>query len=273
MLARLDAYRPHALLLTVPVTLLWTSELGVAMGAVVVLLHAAAVLFLSAHWTRRDLAAALDPRLALTRDRFSVDRETLDLAAALLAVVCVTLTITLLIAAFPVGLYAAFVLASALWIASLPARKRYVRLEVIAPVVLLIAPAMLLRAPAWRDDAAPAISAAAHAVAWLVGALMLAQILLTMTRDREADRAAGVYTSISVLSRPAAVGVVAFVFFAITLLAAIGVAWWGALPLLFAGWTAAAVLALLCVRWDSWAVSAGALGGGLTAITAALAVI
>jgi len=275
MLTRLDAFRPHALLLTLPVTLLWTPQLGVALGAVVVLTHAAGVLFLSSTWTRRDLASSLDPRLGLTRDRFSVDREALDLASSMLGIFCVALVVVLLIAAFPVGVYAVFALASGWWVSSLPPAKRFVRLEVIAPAALLIGPAMLLRAPAWRGHNADAITAAAHATSWFVGALLLAQMLVVMTRDREADAAAGVTTTASALTREGAVVLVGLIYATITLLAALGAwgGWWGVAPVLFAGWTSTAVVALLCVRWDSWAAGVAAVGGGLAAFSAAFAAI
>ncbi len=275
MLTRLDAFRPHALLLTLPVTLLWTPQLGVALGAVVVLAHAAGVLFLSATWTRRDLAASLDPRLGLSRDRFSVDREALDLAASMIGIFCAAMVVVLLVAAFPVGVYAVFALASGWWVSTLPRAKRYVRLEVIAPAALLIGPAMLLRAPAWRGHESDAITAAAHATAWFVGALLLVQMLVAMTRDREADAAAGVSTTASALTREGSVVLIALIYATITLLAALGAwsGWWGVAPVLLAGWTSTAVVALLCVRWDSWAVGLGAVGGGMAAFSAAFAAI
>jgi len=275
MLTRLDAYRPHALLLTLPVTLLWTPQLGVALGAVVVLAHAAGVLFLSALWTRRDLAASLDPRLGLGRDRFGVDREALDLVGPMLGIFCGALLLVLLVAAFPVGLYGVFVLVSGVWIASLSRAKRFVRLEIIAPAALLIAPAMLLRAPAWRGHEGVALTAAAHAAAWLVGFLLLGQLLIAMTRDRVADRAAGVNTTVSLMTREGAIVLVAVVYATVALLATLGAVygWWGVVPVLLAGWTSTAVVALLCVRWDNWASGFAAIGGGLIAFAAAFGAI
>ena len=162
MLARLEIVRPYALALTVPVTLLWTAALGPFLGSLVVAAHAAAVLFLGAWWVRQDLARGLHPRLGLARDRFTIDREALDLAAPLLGLLTALFVLILLIAAPALGLYAVLLLAAGLWNASLGPARRYVMIEVITPVALLIGPAALLRAPAWRGEAG-AISPAAHA--------------------------------------------------------------------------------------------------------------
>jgi len=268
MLARLEIVRPYALALTVPVTLLWTAALGPFLGSLVVAAHAAAVLFLSAWWVREDLARGLHPRLGLARDRFTIDREALDVAAPLLGLLTAAFLLVLLFAAPMLALYAILLLAAGLWNASLGPARRYVMIEVIAPVALLIGPAALLRAPAWRGEPG-AISAGAHAAAWLVGAMLLTQILIAMTRDRERDRAAGVVTTAAKLSRPAAIATIIAALAALTLLAGLGAAWWTAAPAVFLGWTSTAVVALLCVRWDDWAAGAAALGFGLTAIVTA----
>lgn len=275
MLARLDAFRPHALLLTLPVTLLWTPQLGVGVGAVVVLAHATGLLFLSGVLTKRDLSEALDTRLGMARDRFSVDHDALDLVTGLLGVVTAALVVVLLIVSFAIGVYAVFVALSALWITTLPGKKRYVRMELIAPAALIVAPAMLLRADAWRGVDAGAISPAAHGAAWLIGALMLAHIVLLMTRDRAIDQAKGVTTTASAMTREGGVVYVGIVYAGASLLAALGAGagWWGIAPVLLAGWTLCAVLVLLCLRWDSWAVGAGAVGGGLVAFTTAFGAI
>ena len=91
----------------------------------------------------------------------------------------------------------------------------------------------------------------------------------------EADRTAAIKTSVTSISRNSAIAVIALTFTAITLLAALGsgAGWWGVAPVLFTGWTSTAAIALLCVRWDSWAVGTATLGGGLTAITVALSAI
>jgi len=268
MLARLEIVRPYALALTVPVTLLWTAALGPFLGSLVVAAHAAAVLFLSAWWVREDLARGLHPRLGLARDRFAIDRDDLDLAASLLGLLTATLVLTLVIAAPAIGLFAAVLVAAGLWNASLRPSRRYAMIEVITPVALLIGPAALLRAPAWRGEPA-AISAAAHAAAWLVGAMLLTQLLIAMTRDRERDRAAGVVTTAAKLSRPAAIATITAALAALTLLAGLGAPWWTAAPAVLLGWTSTAVVALLCVRWDDWAAGAAATGFGLTAIVTA----
>ena len=120
-----------------------------------------------------------------------------------------------------------------------------------------------------------ALTAASHAVAWLVGVLLLGQMLIAMTRDREVDKAAGVNTTVSVMSREGAIVLIGFIYAGVALLAALGAVygWWGVMPLLFAGWTSTAVVALLCVRWDSWAAGCAALGGGLVAFAAAFGAI
>ncbi len=275
MLTRFDAYRPYALLLTVPVTLLWTPALGAFLGAIVVTTHALAVLFLAAWWTRRDLERGLNPRLGLISDRFSVDREALDLAAPMLGLFALILTLVLIFTAPAAGFYAAFIILAGVWHAALAPPRRFSMIELIAPAALIIGPAMLLRAPAWRGDAINAISPAAHAAAWLIGALMLAQLLITMLRDRNADRAANITTSLTSISRSSSIAIIALTFTAITLLAALGAGahWWGIAPVLFTGWTSTATIALLCIRWDSWAVGTATIGGALTAITTALSAI
>lgn len=271
MFARIDALKPHALLLTVPVTLLWSSHFGVAVGTIVVTLHACGVLFLGAWWTRRDLDRGLSPRLGLCRDRFAVDRELLDLAAPLLGLQVIVLTLVLLFLAPAVGLYALAVLAAGMWNASLRPARRFVMVETIVPVALLVGPAMLLRVPAWEGNPDAATSPGTHAVAWLAGALMLWTVLATMTRDRQADVAAGIVTTVSKRSHESAVALLAIWSLAIPLLTGIGVAagWWGPAPVVLAAWTSTAVVALFCLRWDSWGAGVAIAGAGLVAMTAA----
>jgi hypothetical protein len=274
MTSRFDAFRPYALLITAPPTLLWAPALGAAAGSVMVALHACGVLLASAWWTRRDLQRGFDPRLALRRDRFLIDRETLEVATPLLVALFLVLLVALLILDLSAGLYALLVALVALWNINLPVRRRYVLIEILIPALLLIAPAMLLRAPAW--DAEPslqhAITPAAHAATWLAAAGLLACILAALIRDQVADRRAGAVTIATKITRETAISVLAVWTAAITLLAGIGVGWWGAAPIVAAGWTAAATLVLFVTRWDAWAVGAAIIGYAVTTIAACLAV-
>lgn len=275
MTSRLDAFRPYALLITAPPTLLWAPALGAAAGAVMVALHACGVLLASAWWTRRDLERGLDPRLAIRRDRFAIDRDALEVATPLLAALFLVLLLALLILHVFAGLYALAVALVALWNINLPLRRRYVLVEILIPALLLIAPAMLLRAPAWRDEAPAelaAITPAAHAAAWLAAASLLACILAMFIRDQNVDRRAGAVTIATKITRETALSLLAVWTAAITLLAGIGVAWWGPAPIVAAGWTAAAALVLFVTRWDAWAVGAAVIGYALTTLLACLAV-
>lgn len=272
MLSRTETLRPYILVLTVPATLLWSRALGPVLGPAVIVTHACSLLFLSAWWVRRDLARGMDPRLGLVRDRFGIDRETLEIATPLFGLVTAALVIVLLGLRFWLGLYAAFVIAAGIWHAGLGPAKRFVMLESVVPVAFLIGPAMLLRAPAWRGEPAGALGSAALAGAWLIGAGVLITILAAMTRDRDADRAAGVVTTASRLSRPAAIALLVVWSTAVTLLAGIGAAagWWGIAAVVFTGWTGTAVVAFFCARWDSWGVTASMLGYSLTAVAVAV---
>ena len=272
MLSRTETLRPYILLMTVPATLLWSRALGPVLGPAVIVTHACALLFLSAWWVRRDLSRGMDPRLGLVRDRFGVDRETLEIATPLFGLVTAALLIVLLGLDGWTGLYAVLVVAAGLWHAGLGPAKRYVMIESVVHVAFIIGPAMLLRAPAWRGEPAGALGSAALAGAWLIGAGVLITILAAMTRDRAADRAAGVVTTASRLSRPAAVAVLIVWSAAVTLLAGIGAAagWWGVSAVVLTGWTSTAVVAFFCARWDSWGVTAAMLGYSLTAVVVAV---
>ena len=67
--------------------------------------------------------------------------------------------------------------------------------------------------------------------------MLLTQLLIAMTRDRERDRAAGVVTTAAKLSRPAAITTIIAALTALTLLAGLGAAWWTAAPAVLLGWT------------------------------------
>jgi|GEM_PF-6730202 len=269
MNARLDAFRPYLPLFTLPACALWAPALGSWGVVVAATLLVCGGFFVSAWWTRADLARGQHPRLALTRDRFAVDRDTLDTALPLLAAITAALLLALLILAPPAGLYALLALAFAMWNATISTRRRQTLLEAIIPVGLVIGPAMLLRAPAWQDQPEPAISSAAHAAAWLSGLALAACLITSMTRDREADLAVGSETIATKLSRPGAVAVVATLGAGVTLLAGLGaVGWWGVAPVILSGWTGAAVAAALVARWDGWAVAISIYGYGLVALVA-----
>jgi hypothetical protein len=269
MNARLDAFRPYLLLFTLPVAALWAPALGTWGGVVAATLLAVGGLFISSWWTRADLARGHHPRLALTRDRFAVDRDALDMALPMFAALTAAMLVALLLLAPLAGLYALAILAAGLWNATLTARRRQALLEAIIPVALLIGPAMLLRAPAWQDQPEPAIPPAAHAAAWLAGLALALCVVACMTRDREADLAAGADTIATKLSRPGAVAIVALLGAGVTLLAGLGaIGWWGVTPVILSGWTGAAVIAGFIARWDGWAIATAIYGYGLVTLAA-----
>lgn len=298
MLRAIETLRVYALALTVPATLLWARTLGPATASLLVAAHAVIVLFYGAWSVRHDLADGVEPRLGVVRRRSAVSPIVADTGVTIGFGICALLALALVVSNFWIGIGAVLAFAAAVWHGSQPRRDRLVRVELIAPVGLLVGPGLLFRMHSWEPAALVAameptpggpaelaplvapvvrpevISAGALAATLLAGAVLLVYLLLCLLRDREADRRDGFVTTATKFPRGAAVALVWAWTLGVTLLAVIGVGagWWAWPAGAIAAWASAAVVAAITAGSDGLAVGLWAAGGSAASLIATLGV-
>jgi len=264
----IETFRAYALLLTAPLTLAWAGSLGVAVGPLVVMLHACGLLLVMGVLVRSEHGRGAAPRLGIVRDRESVSEDALEAGLPALWLLTAGQVVGLLIARPWMGLASALWIGGAVWWARSNRRSKYALTEVIAPVVLLIGPAMLLRAPAWRGEESGVISGEALAGAFLAGVALGLVILLALARDRVADLAAGLETTATRLGRTGSAALVWGWALTMMTLASMGAGagWWHWSAAALAAWAGVCAIGLVSLNLAGVAVIATTLLAGAACV-------
>lgn len=244
-------------------------------GWLMVVAYSLLILF---YWLGLDAAfmrRGREPRLALVRDRFRVDPLLVPIARTVAGLALAVSVAALLIVATRIGVVLAVAAVVAALLGRVPRnRSRFFLAEWVWAVVALIGPAVFIGLWGWSPPAGlaepPSLVMPARDVAGtIVGGLMLGGfVLLCLVRDEVIDRAAGLRTTATALTRGGAVGLLALWAFGAAGLAVWGVsedAWgWGAGAA--CAWTALLALWALGARRDGLAAGVWFVGASVTAV-------
>lgn len=234
-----------------------------------VIAHSALVLLYFLSLDRVFLDRGLDPRLALSCNRYRHDARIGEVArAGLLVVVGIVCLIAIFIELWLSVFAAAVAILIVLRLRSATgadARRRFVFIELIVPAGAIVLPALFIGSGQWGTQLETSrgehlASTAVHDGVGVMGADIVGSaitvsimfstfILLCLLRDEHADRSAGLRTTVTKLGREVSV------LYALGLVAlsmamsvfGVGAEWWGS-----AGWVVGAVVAVagLAVVWS-----------------------
>lgn len=254
----IETWRLPILLLVTPMAIVWARSPSSG-GALMVIAHALLVLLYAMSLDAAFLREGLDPRLALSRDRYRIDPLRLGGARSLVAFALALVTLGLLFVSPRIGVLtgaAGVLIVMTTGSARGPGgTRRFFLAELVWAVAALVGPALFIGLGAWGAVRAPGaaptgVMPGADVAGTLVAAFMLGgYVLLCLIRDEQADRIDGLRSTATVFGRAGAAGLLA-----IWALGAVALSAWGSAHGAW-GWPVAAVCA-----WSAlltfWAVGA-----------------